>query len=86
VEVNDGSFKEECIRPGVPLSLEDARRLVEAYVRHDNEVRLHRTIGYVTPADKLAGRDRAILAERDRELEAARARRRIARATARQAG
>jgi putative transposase len=80
------SVKEECIRPGVPLSLEDARRLVDAYVRHYNEVRLHSAIGYVTPADKLAGRDRAILAERDRKLEAARERRRIARATARQAG
>jgi len=80
------SVKEECIRPGVPLSLEDARRLVEAYVRHYNEVRLHSAIGYVTPADKLAGRDRVILAERDRKLEAARERRRIARATARQAG
>jgi putative transposase len=80
------SVKDECIRPGVPLSLEDARRLVEAYVRHYNEVRLHSAIGYVTPADKLAGSDRAILAERDRKLEAARERRRIARATARQAG
>src|SRR5260370_14302719 len=33
------SLKSECIRPGVPLSLEDARRLVEGYVRHYNEVR-----------------------------------------------
>ena len=43
------SLKAECIRPGVPLSLEDARRLVEGYVRHYNEVRLHSAIGYVTP-------------------------------------
>jgi hypothetical protein len=70
----------------VPLSLIDARRLVENYVRHYNEVRLHSAIGYVTPADKLAGRDQAILAERDRKLEAARERRRLARAAARQAG
>jgi transposase InsO family protein len=80
------SLKSECIRPGVPLSLIDARRLVENYVRHYNEVRLHSAIGYVTPADKLAGRDQAILAERDRKLEAARERRRLARAAARQAG
>jgi transposase InsO family protein len=80
------SLKSECIRPGVPLSLADARRLVENYVRHYNEVRLHSAIGYVTPADKLAGRDPAILAERDRKLEAARERRRLARAAARQAG
>jgi hypothetical protein len=36
------------------------------------EVCLHSAIGYVTPADQLAGRDRAIFAERDRKLEAAR--------------
>jgi putative transposase len=33
------SLKGECIRPGTPLSLEDARRLVEGYVEHYNDVR-----------------------------------------------
>jgi transposase InsO family protein len=79
------SLKAECIRPGVPLSLEDARRLVEGYVRHYNEVRLHSAIGYVTPAARMAGLDQAIFAERDRKLEAAREKRRIAREAARQA-
>jgi transposase InsO family protein len=79
------SLKAECIRPGVPLSLEDARRLVEGYVRHYNEVRLHSAIGYVTPAARMAGLDRAIFAERDRKLEAARENRRIGREAARQA-
>jgi putative transposase len=51
------SVKSECIRPGVPLSLEDAVRLVTDYVRRYNEVRLHSAMGYVTPADKLAGRE-----------------------------
>jgi putative transposase len=78
------SLKAECIRPGVPLSLEDARRLVEGYVRHYNEVRLHSVIGYVTPAARMAGLDRAIFAERDRKLEAARERRKSARAASRQ--
>ena len=36
---------------------------------------MHSAIGYVTPADKLAGRETAIFAERDRKLEAARERR-----------
>ena len=63
------SVKTECIRPGTPLSLEDAQRLVAGYVRHYNEVRLHSAIGYITPADKLAGRDVLIFAERDRKLE-----------------
>jgi transposase InsO family protein len=80
------SLKSECIRPGVPLSLEDAQRLVENYVRHYNVVRLHSALGYVTPADKLAARDQAIFAERDRKLETARERRRQAREITRQAG
>jgi transposase InsO family protein len=72
------SLKAECIRPGTPLSLEDARRLVEGYERHYNGVRLHSAIGYVTPAAKLAGRETMIFTERDRKLEAARQRRRTA--------
>ena len=80
------SLKAECIRPGVPLSLEDAQRLVEGYVQHYNHVRLHSAIGYITPADKLAGREREIFAERDRRLEAAREKRKAAREAARCAG
>ena len=52
------TLKGECIRVKTPLSLEDARRIVTDFVAHYNEVRLHSAIGYVTPADKLAGRDR----------------------------
>ncbi len=70
------TLKADCIRPHVPLSLEEARRLVENFVEHYNCVRLHSAIGYVTPADKLAGRDTEIFATRDRKLEAARERRR----------
>jgi len=77
------SLKSECIRPGTPLSLEDARRLVTGYVEHYNTVRLHSAIGYVAPADKLAGRESEIFAERDRKLVKARERRRIARQAAR---
>lgn len=69
------SLKQECIRPKVPLSLEDARRLVDEYVDHYNNIRLHSAIGYVTPTDKREGRDKQIQAERDRKLEAARAKR-----------
>ncbi len=59
-------------RPGTPLSLEDARRLVESYVEHYNNVRLNSATGYLTPKDVLAGRQQEIYAERDRKLEAAR--------------
>ena len=36
------SLKGECIRPGTPLTPEDARRLIQEYVDHFNGVRLHR--------------------------------------------
>lgn len=73
------SIKGECIRPGTPLCQEDAERLIERYVQRYNNVRLHGALGYVTPADKLAGRDKEIFAERDRKLEEARARRKALR-------
>jgi transposase InsO family protein len=70
-----GSIKGECIRPGTPISLEDALRIVGRYVEHYNQVRLHSAIGYVAPADKLAGRETEIFAARDRKLTEARERR-----------
>lgn len=66
------SLKRECVRPGTPLTLEDARRIVSRYVEHYNETRLHSAIGYVTPHDKLHGREEEIFVARDHKLEAAR--------------
>jgi putative transposase len=60
-----------CIRPGTPLSLEDARRLVKGYVEHYNNV-LVSTAPSATPKDMLAGHQQEIQAERDRKLETAR--------------
>jgi putative transposase len=69
------TLKGDCIRVLVPLSLEDARRIVADYVIYYNEARLHSAVGYVTPKDKLLGNDAAIHAERDRKLAEARERR-----------
>jgi transposase InsO family protein len=74
-----GSIKGECIRPGTPISLEDAIRIVGRYVEHYNQVRLHSAIGYVAPADKLTGREGEIFAARDRKLAEARERRKAQR-------
>jgi hypothetical protein len=75
------TLKADCIRPQVPLSLDDARRLVDGFVKQYNTKRLHSAIGYVTPVDKLHGKDKAILQERDRRLAEAREQRRALRQT-----
>jgi putative transposase len=66
------SIKSEAIRPGVPLSKEDADRLIAQYIQVYNEQRLHSSIGYITPLAALEGRREAIHNERDRKLELAR--------------
>jgi putative transposase len=75
------TLKGECIRVQIPLSLDDARRLVFDYVHHYNNVRLHSAIGYLTPQDKLAGHDQEIFDVRDRKLAEARERRKQLRQT-----
>ena len=72
------SLKGECIRPGTPLSLADARKLVNRFVKYYNDERLHGAIGYVTPKDKLEGRENEIFAERRRKLAEARQKRGVA--------
>jgi putative transposase len=66
------SLKKECLRPKTPLNLDDAKRLVANFVDYYNNKRLHSALGYITPKDKLEGRENQIFAQRDRKLEAAR--------------
>jgi transposase InsO family protein len=66
------TLKGDAVRPRQPATLDQARALVARYVEHYNTVRLHSAISYITPADFLAGRAAAILADRDGKLEAAR--------------
>jgi putative transposase len=73
------TLKGDCIRVKVPLSLDEARTTVFDYVAHYNTVRLHSAVGYVTPKDKLEGRDKEIHDARDRKLAEARERRKQAR-------
>lgn len=77
------SLKSEAIRLKSPLSMDDAKRVVGDYVTHYNTARLHSSIGYLAPQDKLEGRAERIFAERDQKLEAAREVRRQRRAAAR---
>jgi len=65
------TLKQECIRPKTPLSLDDAKQTTEIFIGNYNDVRLHSAIGYVTPKDKLEGRESAIFAERQEKLMSA---------------
>lgn len=73
------TIKSQCLRTGAPLSLQEARRLIEEFVAHYNNIRLHSATGYITPKDMLEGRAQSIHEQRDRKLEAAREKRRIKR-------
>jgi transposase InsO family protein len=76
------TLKEDAIRVKALADLEEARRVIAAFVEHYNAVRLHSAIGYVAPSDYLAGREKDIWAARDQKLETARELRRQRRAAA----
>jgi putative transposase len=73
------TVKGTCLRPGVFADADEVRRALTKFVEYYNQVRLHSALGYLTPADKLAGREKEIGEARDAKLEAARERRRLAR-------
>jgi transposase InsO family protein len=66
------SLKVECIRPKAPANLQEAQDTLVQFIYGYNHSRLHSAIGYITPADKLAGKETAIFALRDERLEKAR--------------
>jgi putative transposase len=65
------TLRTEAIRVSEPETLAQAVALVTRFIDHYNAVRLHSAIDYIAPHDMRAGRHDAILAERDRRLEAA---------------
>ncbi len=69
------TIKQACIRPAILLSRDDANRTIEKFIQHYNNERLHSSIGYVTPADRLKGNHIAIYKQRNAKLTAARERR-----------
>ena len=77
------TLKSDAIRVKRIEDLEEARRVIDAFVEHYNGTRLHSAIGYIAPADCLAGRSKEIWAARDLKLEAAREQRRQRRQAAR---
>jgi len=47
------TLKQEGLRPRMPVSLEDALRIVAEFVEYYNTQRLHSALGSITPADKM---------------------------------
>jgi transposase InsO family protein len=80
-----GTLKQECVRPACPRDAAEAIAKIAAYVEHYNTRRLHSGIGYITPADRMAGKSKVIHEARDRKLVEARARRKAEAKAARQA-
>ena len=70
------TVKGDAVRPAQPQTIEEVRQVVRRFVEYYNSKRLHSAIGYVAPLDFMAGKAKAIWAERDRKLEAAREARR----------
>jgi len=64
--------KNEAVRRQSYLSLEDLKEQIDEYVRFYNEVRLHSSIGYITPIDMLNGKQQTIFSQRLNKLQVAR--------------
>ena len=73
------SLKGECIRPGTPLSLDDARRLVEGYVDHYNNVRLNNGLATSRQGTCSPGASERSTPKGDRKLDVARKQRQVRR-------
>ena len=69
------TIKQDCIRPSILLSKEDANRTIKKFIEHYNHQRLHSSIGYVTPADRIKGNHTNIHKLRDEKLKQARQKR-----------
>ena len=70
------TLKADAIRRFEPCDPDQARRVVGRFVEHYNHHRLHSALGYVTPADRMEGREEEIWKARDRKLDQAREKRR----------
>ncbi len=51
------TLKSECVRTHALSGLEEAQRVIEAYVHEYNHERLHSALNYLTPSDYLEGED-----------------------------
>jgi transposase InsO family protein len=71
IERFHGSLKAECLNHKALTGPEHAEEVIRSYVDAYNRRRLHSAVGYVTPLDKLEGRDADVLAARAAKMKAA---------------
>lgn len=71
IERFHGSLKGECVNQKALTSFEQAQSVIDDYIVHYNNKRLHSSIGYVTPLDKLEGRACLVLEKREKKLKKA---------------
>jgi transposase InsO family protein len=75
------TLKDQAIRPKTPLDIQDAKRITGDFIEYYNSKRLHSAIGYIAPFDRLHNRHQQIHDARDKKLEDARQKRKLARQT-----
>jgi transposase InsO family protein len=71
IERFHGTIKTEAIRQQSYLSIDDARRQIDEYIRIYNEMRLHSALFYLTPKEVFEGKMNQRLAERQKKLDQA---------------
>lgn len=71
IERFHGTIKTEAIRKQSYLSVEDARRQIDEYIRIYNEERLHSSLYYLKPKEVFEGKMQQRLTERQQKLDQA---------------
>lgn len=65
------SIGEECLSVNSMIDLDDARSVIDKYVKFYNNERLHSSLNYLTPNDYLTGQYQLKLKEREKKIKAA---------------
>ncbi len=65
----------ECLRKTSLLTIDDARHQIDDYIKHYNNNRLHSSLGYLTPNDIIAGKEKQLLGIREIKLKVAKKKR-----------
>jgi putative transposase len=82
MEVYMRTLNQECLLKSSFLNFQDAQEQIARFVEYYNNVRLHSSLGYLTPKEYLNGNVKERYQERQRKLEDARDNRRKAREAA----